>query len=127
MKVIVYVANRMWLIFIIYLASIFISSMLFSVIEDKTFFDGVWWSFVTSLTIGYGDLSPATVTGKIVGIIFGCFWILLILPMVIANIISGIMIDKNKFTHEEQEWQEFALKQIAAKLNVQIPDTPSDY
>lgn len=37
--------------------------------EDMNFFDGLWWSFVTATTVGYGDISPATPAGRVVAAI----------------------------------------------------------
>ncbi|QEY16290.1 two pore domain potassium channel family protein [Cellvibrio sp. KY-GH-1] len=126
-KVAIYVANRLWVILAIYLTSILIAAELFSVFESKSFADGIWWAVVTALTIGYGDLSPATVPGRITGIFFGHFWIFGIIPMIVANIIVKLLEDKNAFTHEEQEWQEDILTDIAKKVGVKAQETPPDY
>lgn len=126
-KILLFVANRLWLIFVIYIISVLISAGLFSHFENKSYGDGFWWSVVTALTIGYGDLSPATIPGRITGIVFGHFWIFGIIPLIIGNIVCRVLEDKNKFTHQEQEWQENALKLIAQKVGVQLPDAPADY
>ncbi|KAB8131826.1 potassium channel family protein [Gracilibacillus oryzae] len=34
-----------------------------------TFFDGIWWAFVTGSTVGYGDYVPLSTLGKTIGII----------------------------------------------------------
>jgi voltage-gated potassium channel len=35
----------------------------------KRIWDAIWWSFVTLSTVGYGDLAPVTVGGRLVGML----------------------------------------------------------
>jgi voltage-gated potassium channel len=34
--------------------------------ENMSFSDALWWSFVTTTTVGYGDLSPVSGTGRFI-------------------------------------------------------------
>jgi voltage-gated potassium channel len=35
--------------------------------DFPSLWDGIWWAFTTSTTVGYGDLYPTTVQGRIIG------------------------------------------------------------
>ena len=113
-------------IVIAYVASLLAAATLFSVFEHRSFGDSLWWSVVTALTIGYGDISPASVGGRTVSIVFQHFWIFGIAPLVIANILTNVLHDTNQFSHAEQEWQALAIKRIAARLDVELPPEPAD-
>ena len=122
-----YVANRFWLIMLIYVASLLIAATLFALIEARAWPDGLWWAVITALTIGYGDITPATHAGRMLGIIFGHFWIFGIVPMIVANIITKLLYDEHQFSHHEQEWTKASLKRIAARLDVELPTPPTHH
>ena len=51
-----------------------LSAMLFYYLEKDAipkmieFIDAIWWSYATATTTGYGDITPVTFLGKILGI-----------------------------------------------------------
>ena len=51
------------------------SAVAFTLAEDvgngrriESFFDALWWSAATITTVGYGDIYPVTVTGRIIAV-----------------------------------------------------------
>lgn len=48
---------------------ILLGSIGISVVEDISFSNALWWSFVTATTVGYGDIVPKTLIGKAIAII----------------------------------------------------------
>lgn len=66
---------RMPFFFRILLIAVFLLfsfGLIIYLIEPETFttlFDGIWWAIITASTVGYGDLVPKTVLGKIIGIL----------------------------------------------------------
>lgn len=63
-------------LFIRLLSTVFFTMTLFGIIihiiepeNFPTFFDGLWWAFVTGATVGYGDYVPLSPAGKAVAII----------------------------------------------------------
>ena len=102
-------------LFISYILSLFISTVVFCLIENQTILDSLYWSVITSLTIGYGDFSPSTPVGKLFTIFMAHFWIFFIIPSVISHILANLIEDRNAFTHEEQEEIKQTLKHLKEK------------
>jgi voltage-gated potassium channel len=50
-------------------------SLVFYLVEQnhnaklQHFMDALWWGFATATTTGYGDITPVTIVGKILGIV----------------------------------------------------------
>ena len=99
-----------------YLGLVLMGALLFSFFEGKPYGDSLWWAFVTALTVGYGDMYPETLGGRIVGLVLMHSVIFIIAPMIIARLLSIIFIDANKFTNEEQEQIKKDIAEIKAIL-----------
>lgn len=111
------IANSIKLIVLIYFTSTILCAGCFAFFESKPFIDSLWWTYVTSLTIGYGDVYPVTTGGRICAVVFGHLWILILLPMLIANIVGKIIIDHNEFTDREQQEMLDLLRSINDKVH----------
>ena len=57
---------------------ILFASMAMTKFENMSFADALWWSFVTTTTVGYGDLAPATAAGRAIATMLMVFGIGLI-------------------------------------------------
>jgi voltage-gated potassium channel len=53
--------------------------------QFKGFFDGLWWSFVTNATVGYGDKVPASPSGKAIAMLF------MVASLVTTALVSGTL------------------------------------
>ncbi len=72
----------------------------FAHLEGRSFSDGLWWALVTITTVGYGDVVPATESGRIFGAFMIAFGVVLF-SLVTANI-SAFLVgeEQTRIEHE---------------------------
>ncbi len=93
---------------------------LVAAIEPKfvTIWDGLWWAVVTISTVGYGDLTPATAEGRLLGTVLIMFGVV-VLSMVTANVAAflvGLRVDESseESTREEIKHELLILQRLEA-------------
>lgn len=93
--------NDLRFVVVVYPLSLAASTLMFILIEGQRWIDGLYWSVVTSVTVGYGDFSPKTDFGKLAAIAFMFFWFVLA-AVFIVNLLRHIVQDPHAWTHDEQ-------------------------
>jgi voltage-gated potassium channel len=95
---------------------LFLESGLYALFEEKNFVDSLWWALITATTVGYGDSYPNTTGGRFVAVTLVLGMILFLIPMITASIASKLIVNRDAFTHEEQEEMKLMLMEINKKL-----------
>jgi voltage-gated potassium channel len=92
--------------------------------------DALWWAVVTASTVGYGDISPETVEGRILAGILISVMVLLVIPLITAHFASKLIVDTDAFRHEEQEELKNNLRvvrrlleELAEREGISAPDS----
>lgn len=88
--------------------------------------NSMWWAIVTASTVGYGDAYPETTFGRGVAALMIVSMVTVIIPMITASFTSKLIVDRDVFTHEEQEQIKTTLIAIARKLDVDIDQELAD-
>lgn len=95
-----------------YASLIVVCSVGYHFFEDATIGDSIWWAVVTASTVGYGDISPKTPEGRVLGGVLISFMVLIVIPLITAHFASKLIVDNDAFKHEEQEEIKAQLRQI---------------
>ena len=98
------VREKLHRLFLLVLAVIFLGSFAFAYVEkEMNILGALWWAVVTVTTVGYGDITPSTLSGKIIGVIIMFFGIGL--TGILTATLAGFFI-------EEREMKKKGLKAV---------------
>ena len=111
------VANSPGLLSLVFLMLMSVASTLYGKFEDASFMDSLYWSVVTATTLGYGDFAPHSTAGKVLTSALIVATVFLFIPTITANLASKLIVNRDAFTHEEQEELKADLKAILKRLD----------
>lgn len=97
----------------------------FAVIEGLDIFEGMWWAIVTLTTVGYGDVYPVTIEGRIAAAVLmlvGIGFFAFITASVAAHFVSD---DEDDLVHKVDRLGE-RLEGIEATLARLASDSSND-
>jgi len=98
------VREKLHRLFFLVLAVIFLGSVAFAYVEkNMSIIGALWWAVVTVTTVGYGDITPTTLSGKIIGVVIMFFGIGL--TGILTASLAGFFI-------EEREMKKKGLKPV---------------
>ena len=111
-----WIANSVKATVATYLILMIVGGTLYSIFEEKSFGDSLWWAVVTASTVGYGDTYPTTVPGRIVAGLLISLMVLVVIPLITAHFASKLIVDNDAFRHDEQEEIKQNIREIRALL-----------
>jgi voltage-gated potassium channel len=100
----------------IYALAIVLGAAVFAWAEGRSFDDALWWAFVTAMTVGYGDIAPVTLLGRIDAVILMHLVPLVIAPVIVTRLVTRLIGDRDRFSHEEQEQLKAELRALRELL-----------
>ena len=114
------------LVVLVFWSLALLAGLLHAVFEDRSPGEGLWWALVTLTTVGYGDITPVTLAGRITGaalMLSGIAVLGFITANVAAYFVEG---DYKKELHAEVQSVNERLDRIEALLASQTPSDQED-
>jgi voltage-gated potassium channel len=106
------IINNLYLLALIGVSVITFGAIAYSVAENVSTLDAIYWAFVTATTLGYGDFSPHTGVGKAASVTLVAFTVVFFIPVITASLSSRLIVDNDAFTHDEQEEIKRLLREV---------------
>jgi len=114
-------ANSVGHLFLAWAGLLMASAVVYSILEGSSLLDGLYWSIVTATTLGYGDFSPHSVGGKMLTAVLISVTVFFLIPTITANLASKLIVNRDAFTHEEQEEIKAGIKMLLDNAGLTAP------
>ena len=81
------------------LALIMTGATIIAATEKVSFGEAVYFSFITGLTVGYGDIAPITAIGRVISVLLGLIGILF------SGVVVATAVEATRHAWEEMQSQ----------------------
>lgn len=104
-------------VFLYYVIIMVVAAGLFSLTEHVDYSDALYWSGVTMTTVGYGDISPHSLFGKVLSVVLANISIFFLAPLIVVRMIEHLVDNRDLFSHEEQETMKKDISEIKSRID----------
>lgn len=94
-----------------------VASGTYMVCDHHSLGDSLWWAFMTFTTVGYGDQYPTSFCGRLAGVLLVMAAVFVVVPTITATIALRLIVDRDAWTHDEQEEVKGLLREIHHRVN----------
>jgi voltage-gated potassium channel len=84
---------------------------------------GMWWALQTVTTVGYGDVTPAHVTGRLLGAVVmlqGTAFIAIVTAVITSTFVARATRERASAEVSDREWLARRIDEIERKLDVLV-------
>jgi voltage-gated potassium channel len=86
-------------LYLMFLALIMTGAAVIAATEQVSFGKAVYFSFITGLTVGYGDIAPITAIGRVISVLLGLIGILF------TGVVVATAVEATRHAWEEMQSQ----------------------